>query len=87
MYSGKKVWGGDIKLMAMVGAFIGWRPALLAIMIGSFRSVVGVGLMALGIMRRDQYIPFGPFLAAGSSALLFHQPLFDWYWSLIVVPQ
>ncbi|MCW5787961.1 MAG: prepilin peptidase [Nitrospira sp.] len=81
--------GGDIKLMAMVGAFIGWKPALLAIMIGSFLgSVVGVGLMALGIMRRDQYIPFGPFLAAGSLlALLFHQPLFDWYWSLIVVPQ
>ena len=81
--------GGDIKLMAMVGAFIGWKPVLLAIMIGSFLgSVVGVGLMALGIMRRDQYIPFGPFLAAGSLlALLFHQPLFDWYWSLIAVPQ
>ncbi len=27
--------GGDIKLMAMVGAFIGWKPVLLAIMIGS----------------------------------------------------
>lgn len=81
--------GGDIKLMAMVGAFIGWKPVLLAIMIGSFLgSVVGVGLIALGIMRRDQYIPFGPFLAAGSLlALLFHQPLLDWYWSLIAIPQ
>lgn len=81
--------GGDIKLMAMVGAFIGWKPVLLAIMIGSFLgSAVGVGLIALGIMRRDQYIPFGPFLAAGSLlALLFHQPLLDWYWSLIAIPQ
>lgn len=81
--------GGDIKLMAMVGAFIGWQPVLLAIMIGSFLgSVVGVGLIAVGIMRRDQYIPFGPFLAAGSLlALLFHQPLLDWYWSLIAIPQ
>lgn len=77
--------GGDIKLMAMVGAFIGWQPVLLAIMIGSFLgSVVGVGLIAAGVMRREQYIPFGPFLAVGSLiALLFHQPLFEWYWSLI----
>ncbi len=81
--------GGDIKLMAMVGAFIGWQPVLLAIMIGSFLgSLVGGGLIAVGIMRREQYIPFGPFLAVGSIlALLFHQPLLDWYWSLINLPQ
>ena len=81
--------GGDIKLMAMVGAFIGWQPVLLAIMIGSFLgSLVGVALIAAGITTRDQYIPFGPFLAAGSLlALLFHQPLLNWYWSLISLPQ
>jgi leader peptidase (prepilin peptidase)/N-methyltransferase len=81
--------GGDIKLMAMVGAFVGWQPVLLAIMIGSFLgSLVGVGLIAAGITRRDQYIPFGPFLAVGSLlALLFHQPLLNWYWSLINLPQ
>jgi leader peptidase (prepilin peptidase)/N-methyltransferase len=45
--------------------------------------------MALGIMRREQYIPFGPFLAAVGSilALLFHQPLLEWYWALIDIPQ
>ncbi len=81
--------GGDIKLMAMVGAFLGWQPVLLAIMIGSFLgSIVGVGLIAAGVMRREQYIPFGPFLAVGSIlALLFHQPLLQWYWSLIDLPQ
>jgi len=81
--------GGDIKLMAMVGAFLGWKPVLLAIMIGSFLgSFIGVGLMAAGIIRRDHYIPFGPFLAVGSLlSLLFHQPLLDWYWSLIDLPQ
>lgn len=81
--------GGDIKLMAMVGAFVGWQPVLLAIMIGSFLgSVVGVGLIAAGVMRREQYIPFGPFLAVGSIlALLFHQPLLEWYWSLIDLPR
>ena len=81
--------GGDIKLMAMVGAFIGWQPALLAIMIGSLLgSLVGGGLIAARVMRREQYIPFGPFLAVGSLlALLFHQPLFEWYWSLIDFPR
>lgn len=80
--------GGDVKLMAMVGAFIGWQPALLAIMIGSLLgSLVGGGLMMTGALRRGQYIPFGPFLAMGSLlALLFHQPLFEWYWSLIDLP-
>lgn len=81
--------GGDIKLMAMVGAFLGWKPVLLAIMVGAFSgSIVGVGLISTGLMRRDQYLPFGPFLAFGSLvALLFHEPLFAWYWSLIDIPQ
>jgi len=81
--------GGDIKLMAMVGSFLGWQPALLAIMIGSLLgSLIGGGLMAARVMRREQYIPFGPFLAIGSVlALLFHHPLFEWYWSLIGLPQ
>ena len=80
--------GGDIKLMAMVGSFIGWQPALLAIMIGSLLgSLVGGGLIVTRVMRREQYIPFGPFLAIGSFlALFFHQPLFEWYWSLLDLP-
>jgi leader peptidase (prepilin peptidase)/N-methyltransferase len=76
--------GGDIKLMAMVGAFLGWKPVLLAIMVGSLiGSIVGIGLIALRVMRRDEYLPFGPFLAVGSLVALFlHQPVLDWYWSL-----
>ena len=81
--------GGDIKLMAMVGSFIGWQPALLAIMIGALLgSLVGGGLIIARLMRREQYIPFGPFLAIGSLlALLFHESLFEWYWSLIDLPR
>lgn len=76
--------GGDIKLMAMVGAFLGWKPVLLAIMLGSLiGSVVGVGLISAGIMRRHEYLPFGPFLAIGSMmALFFHESLLAWYWAL-----
>lgn len=75
--------------MAMVGAFLGWQPVLLAIMLGSLLgSLVGGGLMMSGVLRRGQYIPFGPFLALGSLlALFFHQPLFTWYWTLLDLPQ
>lgn len=77
--------GGDIKLIAMIGAFLGWKPVLLTIMIGSLvGSVVGVSLIASKVIRRDEYLPFGPFLALGAVlSLFFHEPLLNWYWSLI----
>jgi leader peptidase (prepilin peptidase) / N-methyltransferase len=76
--------GGDIKLLAMVGAFLGWKPALLTIMIGSLiGSVVGIGLIAARIIRRDEYIPFGPFLVVGAVLSMFlAQPLLAWYQGL-----
>ena len=64
--------GGDIKLLAMVGAFLGWKPALLTIMIGSLTgSIIGISLIALRIIKRDEYIPFGPFLVLGASLQFF----------------
>ena len=77
--------GGDIKLLAMIGAFLGWKPALLTIMIGSLSgSVIGVSLIALGLMKRDEYIPFGPFLVFGALlSLFFSQLLLDWYQGLL----
>jgi leader peptidase (prepilin peptidase) / N-methyltransferase len=77
--------GGDIKLLAMIGAFLGWKPALLTIMIGSLAgSVIGIGLIALRFMKRDEYIPFGPFLVLGAIvSMFFAQPLVDWYQALL----
>lgn len=77
--------GGDIKLLAMIGAFLGWQPTLLTIMIGAIvGSVVGLSLILCKILKKDQYIPFGPFLALGALvALFFHQHLFRWYARLI----
>ncbi len=77
--------GGDIKLLGMVGAFLGWRPALLTIMIGALvGSVVGVSLIGFKVLRRDEYIPFGPFLALGAVlSLFFHAQILSWYWRLI----
>ncbi len=77
--------GGDIKLLAMIGAFLGWKPALMTIMVGSFLgSLVGIGLIAAKVIRREDYIPFGPFLVCGALvSLFFGQSLLDWYQDLL----
>ena len=64
--------GGDIKMMAGVGAFIGWQQVLFAIFIASFLgSIVGISLMLLKKIGRKQEMPFGPYLALGSYLTLF----------------
>ena len=73
--------GGDIKLLAMIGAFLGWRGVLVTLIVGSFTgAVVGMGLI---VARRAQSripIPFGPFLALGAvCALAFGDRLIAWY--------
>ena len=59
--------GGDPKLTAMIGAWLGWKYMLvggfLACVIGAF---VGGGAIALGWLKRRQPMPFGPFLALGA---------------------
>ena len=73
--------GGDIKLLAMIGAFIGWQGVLVTIFISSVMGTV-IGLLVMLIMRKDlKYaIPFGPFLAAGAIAYVFIGPeLIQWY--------
>ena len=75
--------GGDVKLGAMLGAFLGWKVALLSI----FLSVVVGGALALaliasGLRGRKDPIPFGPFLAAGGAAgLLCGERMVRWYLS------
>jgi len=77
--------GGDIKLMGMVGSFIGWQGALLTIMLGALAgSLVGGVLILLKKHESGSYIPFGPFLAAGALASLFAGPeIIDWYFGLL----
>ena len=58
---------GDVKLLAMVGAFLGWKLALMTIMVGSLMGAgVGLTLILLKLKTRADYIPFGPYLALGS---------------------
>jgi len=59
--------GGDIKLLAMVGAFLGWKLALMTIVVGSVMgAIVGVAMILLRLKERGDYIPFGPYLALGA---------------------
>jgi leader peptidase (prepilin peptidase) / N-methyltransferase len=77
--------GGDIKLMGMVGSFLGWKGALLTIMLGAVAgSVVGILLILLKKHKMEKVIPFGPFLALGAVAAAFYGPdIVSWYLSLI----
>lgn len=65
--------GGDIKMMAMTGAFLGWKAVLLTTFSGSLLgSVAGIFLMVFRGKGRMAKIPFGPFLAAGAVLSLFY---------------
>ncbi|MEI6127551.1 MAG: A24 family peptidase [Pseudomonadota bacterium] len=76
--------GGDIKLLAMIGAFLGWKGALAALMLGAFAgSMTGIILIFAKGKSLKYAVPFGPFLAAGAfCALLYGEKLYTWYVSL-----
>ena len=76
---------GDVKMIAMIGAFVGWQGALLTIFLGSmFGSVVGVALMKIKGRQWDYALPFGTFLALAAVIVDWGGPeLMTWYWSLL----
>ncbi|MFN2325769.1 MAG: prepilin peptidase, partial [Gemmatimonadales bacterium] len=70
--------GGDIKMMAMVGAFVGWKGVLLTVFLGALLgTLIFLPLMLLG---KKKLVPFGVFLAMGAAATyLFGPAIFEWY--------
>lgn len=77
--------GGDIKLLAMIGAFCGWKAVLPIIFISSLLgTVVGVPLMIVNNADSKLAIPFGPFLALATVIYLFWgDALVRWYFELV----
>lgn len=73
--------GGDVKMMAMVGAVTGWKGVLLTTFAGSLiGSIAGLYVIAFKGGGRKTKIPFGPFLALGVLVtILFGQELIAWY--------
>ncbi len=73
--------GGDIKLAAVMGLFLGWKLLLVALFTGFLTgSFVGLTLLVTGVMGRKDPFPFGPFLALGSLiSLLWGNKIIFWY--------
>jgi leader peptidase (prepilin peptidase) / N-methyltransferase len=64
--------GGDIKLLAMIGAFLGWQSIFVTLFVGSvIGSIIGVVVMLYEGADAKLAIPFGPFLAGGALVYLF----------------
>ena len=72
---------GDVKMLAMIGAFLGWRAVLVTLVLSSFAgALVGVVLMASQRGSMRYALPFGTFLAIGALvAMLTGEPLIQWY--------
>lgn len=86
MIAGKEgMGGGDVKLLAMIGALLGWRGVLFTIFFGSaIGTLVGVAVLfpTGGAMKKK--IPFGPFLSLGAAGYVFWGPrIIDWYLGIL----
>lgn len=76
---------GDVKLVAALGACLGFPAVFLAVFVGSFvGALVGILQLVMGRKRFRQQIPFGPYLALGAIfALLWGTRIFAWYWTQV----
>lgn len=76
--------GGDSKLAAMMGAWLGWKYLLLAGFLACILgALVGVGAIASGRLDRSQPMPFGPFLALGAMiSTIWGEAILVSYWQL-----
>ena len=72
---------GDVKMLAMIGAFLGWKAVLVTLVLSSFSgAAIGMALIAAQRGGMKLALPFGTFLAVGAlAALLVGEPLIAWY--------
>lgn len=74
--------GGDLKMMAMVGSFVGWRGVLLTAFLGSLAGVLV--FLPLLLLKRRAPVPFGVFLAIGAAAtMVAGHAVLAWYATLL----
>lgn len=76
---------GDLKFLAAIGAFLGWRAVLFSVFAGSLLgSVVGVGTLLIGRRVWSAKLPFGPYLALGALGWMFYgEALVRWYATMV----
>jgi leader peptidase (prepilin peptidase) / N-methyltransferase len=69
--------GGDIKMMAMVGSFVGWKGVLLTIFAG---ALLGTLIFVPLSLRKKRLVPFGVFLAVGAAVtFVWGDAIIEWY--------
>ncbi len=85
LYGQEAMGEGDLNLIALVGAFLGWRAVVITILVACLTgSAVGITLIALRRLTRRQHIPFGPFLGLGAVVALFWgDRLIGWYFHFL----
>jgi leader peptidase (prepilin peptidase) / N-methyltransferase len=66
---------GDITLMAMIGAYLGWQPTVVAFVLAPMCGIVFT--IPLRLLTKKPYLPYGPFLAGGAIVVLFG---WKWLW-------
>jgi leader peptidase (prepilin peptidase)/N-methyltransferase len=72
---------GDVKMMALIGAFLGWRQILVVLFLSSFTgAIIGIALAIVRGKSMKTRLPFGTFLAvAAYAASLVGEKLVTWY--------
>ena len=77
--------GGDIKLLAMIGAIVGWQGVLFTIFVASLvGTLAGMAVMLQSRKGMKLAVPFGPFLSIGSiTYIFFGTSLISWYFNLL----
>jgi leader peptidase (prepilin peptidase)/N-methyltransferase len=72
---------GDVKMLAMIGAFLGWKAVLVTMVLSSFSgAAIGLALVAAQRGGMKLALPFGTFLALGALVAMFvGAPLVTWY--------
>ncbi|HWR83578.1 MAG TPA: prepilin peptidase [Candidatus Deferrimicrobium sp.] len=82
LFKKESMGGGDIKMAAMLGSFLGWQKAILVLVASSIIGlVVSVAIMAFSAqLRKTRVVPFGPFLAAGGVlAIVYGDKIISFY--------
>lgn len=78
---GKAIGGGDVKLMAAAGLFVGWKMIILAFILGCFYGSV-IHIIRMRVQGQGKVLAMGPYLSMGIvTALVFGNRLIEWYMS------
>jgi leader peptidase (prepilin peptidase)/N-methyltransferase len=83
LFKKESMGGGDIKMAAMLGAFLGWQKVIIVFMGGAVIGLVMASIMMIFSkkLRSTRMIPFGPFLAvAAIIAIIYGEQIISFYW-------